>query len=80
MPASRQNCGAVIWDPIAAVLALSDEFSNRGALLVGPRGLANEAKYALAAGQGMFDRELLLRLTARYGHDAVNALQKLLNS
>jgi len=44
----------------------------------GPQDLA-DAKYALAAGQSMIDHELLLRLTARYGRDAVSALQKLLN-
>ena len=32
-----------LGDPIAAVLALSDEFSNRVDLLVGLRGLENEA-------------------------------------
>jgi hypothetical protein len=106
-----------LGDPIAAVLALSDGFSNRVDLLVGLRGLENEAfqraievafqgsalrvvciedfiamklfaggpqdladaRYALAAGKNAVDQELLLRLTTRYGRDAVNALQKLLN-
>jgi hypothetical protein len=106
-----------LGDPIGAVLALSDEFSNRVDLLVGLRGLENEAfqraidvafqggalrvvciedfiamklfaggpqdladaRYALAAGQSTVDRELLWRLTARYGRDAMAELQKLLN-
>lgn len=104
-------------DPIAAVLALSDAFSNRVDLLVGLRGLENEAfqratevafqgsalrvvciedfiamklfaggpqdladaRYALAAGKNAVDQELLWRLTARYGRDAMTELQKLLN-
>jgi predicted nucleotidyltransferase len=106
-----------LGDPIAAVLALSDEFSNRVDLLVGLRGLETEAfdraievafqgsvlrvvgiedfiamkvfaggpqdlsdaKYALAAGKSAIDRELLSRLTTRYGRDAMAVLQKLLN-
>jgi predicted nucleotidyltransferase len=106
-----------LGDPIAAVLALSDEFSNRVDLLVGLRGLENEAfqraidvafqggmlrvvciedfiamklfaggpqdladaRYALAAGKNTVDQELLWRLTARYGRDAMTALEKLFN-
>ena len=44
----------------------------------GPQDLA-DARYALAAGKNSVDQELLWRLTARYGRDAMNALQKLLN-
>lgn len=103
-------------DPIAAVLALSDEFSNRVDLLVGLRGLEQEAfqraidvtfqggmlrvvcvedfiamkvfaggpqdiadaRYALAASKQAIDRDLLRRLTARYGRDAIGALDSLL--
>lgn len=103
-------------DPIAAVLALSDQFSNRVDLLVGLRGLEKEAfqraidvtfqggalrvvcvedfiamkvfaggpqdladaRYALAATKQAIDKELLLRLTVRYGRDAMSALNKLL--
>lgn len=103
-------------DPIGAVLALSDEFSNRVDLLVGLRGLEKEAferaidvtfqggtlrvvcvedfiamkvfaggpqdladaRYALAAAKQTVDKELLFRLTARYGREAMGALTKLL--
>ena len=104
-------------DPIAAVLALSDEFSNRVDLLVGLRGLEKEAfqraidvtfqggklrvvcvedfvamkvfaggpqdladaRYALAAAKQTIDKDLLLRLTARYGREAMGALTNLLS-
>lgn len=107
-----------LGDPIAAVLALSDKFSNRVDLLVGLRGLEKEAfqrainvtfqggalqvvcvedfiamkvfaggpqdivdaRYALAASKQGIDKELLLRLTARYGRDATTELGKLLAS
>ena len=103
-------------DPIAAVLALTDRYSNRVDLLVGLRGLENEAferaievtfqgatlrvvgvedfiamkvfaggpqdladaRYALAAAKQTVDRELLLRLAARYGREAKRELDKLL--
>ncbi|GFE89050.1 hypothetical protein [Steroidobacter agaridevorans] len=44
----------------------------------GPQDLA-DARYALAAGKSTIDQELLWRLTARYGRDAMAALQKLLS-
>ena len=40
----------------------------------GPQDIA-DARYALAAGKDTVDQELLWRLTARYGRDAMTALQ-----
>ncbi|MBL8265781.1 hypothetical protein [Steroidobacter sp.] len=45
----------------------------------GPQDIA-DARYALAAANATLNRELLLRLTARYGRDAISALEKLLSS
>lgn len=44
----------------------------------GPQDLA-DARYALAAAKQAIDRDLLLRLTARYGRDAIGALNDLLS-
>ena len=45
----------------------------------GPQDIA-DAQFALAAARGELDLPLLKRLTARYGREAVEALDKLLAS